>query len=322
MQRFLEAFAIRVNGGREDSISDLVSERNGLVGTMKLCRLKDRQGNIRIGEVRDNERILEYPRRPEKGSTLEQAALELGGKARADGRSGREMEWPSHKRGEVTLLAPVDYQEVWAAGVTYLRSKSARMEESDFSASAYDRVYEAARPELFFKAQPEKVVGPWEAVGIRHDADWSVPEPELAIFLSSGGEMLGCTIGNDMSSRDIEGENLLYLPQAKVYDRSCALGPFLALETSEAAIREWEIHLRILRGETVAVELETRLAQIKRPLSDLIDYLFRCQRFPNGVILLTGTGLVPPDDFTLQEGDRVQIDLSGVGQLENPVVVV
>lgn len=290
---------------------------------IKVCRFRDRQGKVRIGMVGDDDRIREYPGSPpESGSMLERAALDLGAPTDAADRSTRHLEWPSYKREEVTLLAPIDRQEVWAAGVTYLRSKSARMEESDFSASAYDRVYDAARPELFFKAMPDKVVGPGEPVGIRRDAQWSVPEPELSLFLSSEGQLLGCTIGNDMSSRDIEGENLLYLPQAKVYDRSCALGPVLTLQTDEATIREWAIRLRILRGEAVCVEAETTLGQIKRTFTDLIDHLFRCQRFPNGAILLTGTGLVPPDDFTLHEGDRIQIDLSGIGRLENSVIVV
>src|SRR5262249_43976458 len=147
-----------------------------------------------------------------------------------------------------TLYAPVERQEVWAAGVTYLRSKTARMEESNFSATAYDRVYEAERPELFFKALGEKVAATEEPVGIRRDSRWSVPEPELALVLNSRGKIVGCTIGNDMSSRDIEGENLLYLPQAKIYERSCALGPWIILGTPETEVRAWQIRLKILRG--------------------------------------------------------------------------
>src|SRR5262249_23599580 len=153
---------------------------------------------------------------------------------------------------DVRLLSPIEKQEVWAAGVTYLRSKKARMEESDFSASAYDKVYDAARPELFFKAMPEKVVGPGDAVGIRRDAQWSVPEPELALVINSRGQIAGYTIGNDMSARDIEGENLLYLPQAKIYDRSCAVGPFITVGVTEAEARGWQIQLLIQREGTSA----------------------------------------------------------------------
>jgi 2-dehydro-3-deoxy-D-arabinonate dehydratase len=222
----------------------------------------------------------------------------------------------------VRLLAPVERQEVWAAGVTYLRSKKARMEESDFSATAYDRVYEAARPELFFKALGEKVAGPGERVGIRRDARWNVPEPELALVFNSGGEVVGYTVGNDMSSRDIEGENLLYLPQAKVYARSCALGPWIVCGAGEAEARCWEIGVTIERGGGVVFSGSTQVSQIKRSFAELQDYLFRSQQFPAGVVLLTGTGVVPGDDFTLAAGDLVRIRISGIGTLENEVVVV
>ena len=222
----------------------------------------------------------------------------------------------------VKLLAPVDRQEVWAAGVTYLRSKKARMDESEFSANAYDKVYDAARPELFFKSLPEKVVGPGEAVGIRKDARWSVPEPELALMINSRGKIVGCTIGNDMSSRDIEGENLLYLPQAKVYHRSCALGPWIVVGAGEAEAREWQIRMQVGRGGKVVFEGETSVSQIKRSFAELAEFLMRSQSLPHGAVLLTGTGVVPPDDFTLQPHDTVKITISGIGTLENPVVEV
>jgi 2-dehydro-3-deoxy-D-arabinonate dehydratase len=196
------------------------------------------------------------------------------------------------------------------------------MEESDFSASAYDLVYEAARPEIFFKSLPEKVVGPNEPVGIRADAKWSVPEPELALVLNSRGQVAGCTIGNDMSSRDIEGENLLYLPQAKVYDRSCAIGPWLILGASEEAIRAWIIGVEIIRANETVFAGETSLSNLKRSFDELASYLCRSQTFPHGAILLTGTGVVPPDDFTLAAGDLIRITVSGIGTLENPVLVV
>ncbi len=229
---------------------------------------------------------------------------------------------PKIALSEVRLCAPVERQEVWAAGVTYLRSKQARMEESDFSATAYDKVYSAQRPEIFFKSLPEKVVPSGEAVGIRRDARWSVPEPELALVLNSRGKIAGYTIGNDMSSRDIEGENLLYLPQAKTYDRSCALGPCLCLGASEAEARTWEIAIQIRRAGQVAFAGKTSAGQIKRGFEELAEFLFRSQRFPNGAILLTGTGVVPPDGFTLEEADVISINVSGIGALENTVVRV
>ena len=223
---------------------------------------------------------------------------------------------------ELELLTPVERQEVWAAGVTYLRSKTARMEESDFSASAYDRVYEAERPELFFKALPEKVIGPNDAVGIRRDARWNVPEPELVLVLNSRGEIVGYTIGNDMSSRDIEGENALYLPQAKVYHRSCAVGPWILVGSSEAEARTWTIRLEIERSNERVFQGETSVGQIKRSFSELVGFLFRSQVFPHGAMLLTGTGVVPPDQFTLQPGDWIRLHISGIGTLSNRVIEV
>ena len=223
---------------------------------------------------------------------------------------------------EVALLPPVERQEVWAAGVTYLRSKTARMEESDFSATAYDRVYDAERPEIFFKSLGEKAVGPGDKVGIRGDSRWNVPEPELALVMNSRGTLVGCTIGNDMSSRDIEGANLLYLPQAKVYDRSCALGPWIVLATDEAAIRRWTISVAIARGGSDVFSGETGVEKIKRSFQDLIGHLWQSQSFPRGAVLLTGTGVVPDESFTLQAGDRVTIGISGIGTLANTVQVV
>ena len=196
------------------------------------------------------------------------------------------------------------------------------MEESDFSAAAYDRVYDAPRPELFFKALPEKVVGPGDAVGIRADARWSVPEPELAFLLNSRGHIAGYTIGNDMSSRDIEGENLLYLPQAKIYNRSCALGPFVTVGVTETEARTWTIQIQIERAGAEVFRGDVSAGQLKRPFAEMADYLFRSQTFPHGAVLLTGTGIVPPDSFTLQPGDTVRISISGVGVLENSVTQV
>jgi 2-dehydro-3-deoxy-D-arabinonate dehydratase len=196
------------------------------------------------------------------------------------------------------------------------------MVESEFSASAYDLVYDAVRPEIFFKSLPEKVVSPGEAVGIRQDARWNVPEPELALVINSSGKIVGFTIGNDMSSRDIEGENLLYLPQAKIYTGSCAVGPWIVVGPAEDDARRWGIQLEIRRGGNPVFTGETQAGNIKRPFNELVDYLFRSQKFPNGAVLLTGAGVVPPDSFTLEANDLVRIAISGIGVLENPVAVV
>jgi 2-dehydro-3-deoxy-D-arabinonate dehydratase len=220
----------------------------------------------------------------------------------------------------VTLLAPIDRQEVWAAGVTYRRSQVARMEESQGAADFYDRVYAAARPELFFKATPHRVVGPNEAVRIRADARWNVPEPELALVLNSRLELVGYTVGNDMSSRDIEGENPLYLPQAKVYDGSCALGPWITLAPAMPPPAEITIALSIERGGRRVFEGATSIGQMARSFGDLIAWLARDNSFPQGVILLTGTGIVPGDDFTLTPDDTIRITISGIGTLANTVV--
>jgi 2-dehydro-3-deoxy-D-arabinonate dehydratase len=221
---------------------------------------------------------------------------------------------------EKTLLAPVGTQEVWAAGVTYLRSRAARMAESQDSGGGdfYDRVYAAERPELFFKALAHKVVGPGAAVGIRSDATWNVPEPELVLVINPAGKIVGATIGNDMSSRDIEGQNPLYLPQAKVYNRSCALGPGILI-SSEMLPVETRIRLSIERGAETAFTGETSLAQMKRKPQDLVEYLYRDQTFATGAFLLTGTGIVPPDSFTLRRGDTIRIAIDGIGVLVNPV---
>lgn len=218
------------------------------------------------------------------------------------------------------LLAPIGSQEVWAAGVTYLRSRAARMAESKDAGGGdfYDRVYTAERPELFFKSLPHKVVGPGGAVGLRSDASWSVPEPELALLIDPRGRIVGYTVGNDMSSRDIEGQNPLYLPQAKVYNRSCALGPGI-LVTQEPLGAATRIAIEIVRGGAAVFSGQTTLAQLKRRPQELVEYLYRDQTFPFGCFLLTGTGIVPPDSFTLEKGDTVQIEIGGIGKLVNRV---
>src|SRR5450631_80448 len=216
------------------------------------------------------------------------------------------------------LLPPIGSQEVWAAGVTYFRSRDARMEESKGAGGGdfYDRVYHATRPELFFKSMPHRVVGPAGKVAIRDDASWSVPEPELTLFVSPGGKIVGYTIGNDMSSRDIEGENPLYLPQAKVYDRSCALGPCI-LVTDSPLPASTEIRLEIIRAGQTAFSGSTNLSNLKRDPALLVQYLYRDNVFPAGCFLLTGTGIVPPDSFTLNQGDEISISIEGIGTLTN-----
>lgn len=219
-----------------------------------------------------------------------------------------------------SLLAPIGKQEVWAAGVTYYRSRDARMEESKSAGGGdfYDRVYRAERPELFFKGSAHRVAGHSGKVAIRSDASWSVPEPELTLLISPKGKITGYTIGNDMSSRDIEGENPLYLPQAKVYHRSCALGPGI-LVTSASLAASTEIRLSILRSGQAAFSGSTTLASLKRDPATLVEYLYRDNSFPDGCFLLTGTGIVPPDSFTLKNGDEIQIAIDGIGTLVNVV---
>lgn len=221
---------------------------------------------------------------------------------------------------QVRILAPIDLHEVWAAGVTYKRSQVARMEESETGASHYDRVYTAERPEIFFKATPHRVVGPGQPVRIRRDTKWSVPEPELALIISPRMKLVGYTIGNDMSARDIEGENPLYLPQAKVYNACCALGPYILLPEEPLDRVATKISLTIVRKGREVFRGQTDVDQMARSFDDLISWLGKDNSFPNGVVLLTGTGVVPPNDFTLAPGDVVSIDIAGIGTLTNPVV--
>lgn len=224
--------------------------------------------------------------------------------------------------GNVNFQSPVDDQEVWAAGVTYKRSQIARMEESESGASHYDKVYDADRPELFLKATPggNRISGPGEPVRVRYDSSWSVPEPEFTLVCSPDGRIVGYTIGNDMSARDIEGENPLYLPQAKVYKQCCGLGPCVLLASEDFDQNSTTINLEIHRGGELAFQGDTSLEQLHRSLEELVGWLFRESEFPNGALLLTGTGIVPPDEFTLEDGDSVSISVSGIGTLTNPVV--
>ena len=216
------------------------------------------------------------------------------------------------------LLPPVDRQEVWAAGVTYAWSREARVREAQ-TKDVYVQVYDAARPELFFKCAGQKAVGPNDWVGLRGDSHWNVPEPELTLVLNPAMQIVGYTIGNDVSSRDIEGENPLYLPQAKIYRHSCALGPVLRLVDERAELNRLDVLMTISRGGAVAFRGETNTSRIHRDLADLAGYLGRYNDFPHGVLLMTGTGVVPPDGFTLKDGDTVVIEIETIGTLRNDV---
>ena len=218
-----------------------------------------------------------------------------------------------------SLMPPIGNQEIWAAGVTYFRSRDARMEESESSGGDrfYDMVYDADRPELFFKATAERTRGHGDKVCIRSDSSWDVPEPELTLAINSNGKIFGYTVGNDMSSRSIEGENPLYLPQAKVYRGSCAVGPCLVVGAAPA--KEAMISVKITRSGEEVFSGSTEVSQIKRGFDELAEFLFRENEFPKGALLMTGTGVVPDSDFTLSSGDVITIAIDGIGTLENQV---
>jgi 2-dehydro-3-deoxy-D-arabinonate dehydratase len=284
---------------------------------MQLCKVQLETGEVRVGILSDDHvRLLDLEHYPGLHS--------LSDILHANDPPGVAHDLIDEKFSrlslhDVTLLAPIDRQEVWAAGVTYKRSREARERESAGAAQFYDLVYTAKRPELFFKATPHRVVGPGERVRIRQDSRWSVPEPEVALVLSPRLKIVGYTIGNDMSARDIEGENPLYLPQAKVYDHSCALGPVITLAAGMPALERVAIRLTIERRGARVFEGETSLASMARPFDDLVRWLGQDNSFPHGAILLTGTGIVPPDEFHLVAGDLVSIDVSGIGRLANLV---
>jgi 2-dehydro-3-deoxy-D-arabinonate dehydratase len=277
---------------------------------MQVCKLQLETGEIRAGIVADDHvRLLGGIR-----SLSDLLFTYRPSQIAPDLFDPQYQEMPLE---DVTLLAPIDEQEVWAAGVTYKRSQEARERESEGAARFYDLVYSAPRPELFFKANPHRVVGPGGRVHIRRDSKWSVPEPELALVISPQLQIVGYTIGNDMSARDIEGENPLYLPQAKVYDNCCALGPVITLADNLPPPENITIRLAIERNGANVFEGSTRLSAMARTLEDLVTWLGREASFPNGAVLLTGTGIVPPDDFSLAVGDRVTIAITGIGRLTN-----
>lgn len=283
---------------------------------MKLAKYRLPSGETGVGQL-DDERLL---------------PLDLSGRQYLELTDILEADDPlevadflvDHRRAigldQATLVAPIDRQEVWAAGVTYRRSRTARMEESEAAASCYDRVYESPRPELFFKATPHRCAGPGEPLRIRADSKWSVPEPELALVLANDLRLVGFTAGNDMSSRDIEGENPLYLPQAKVYDGCCGLGPSITLASLMPPLEAVEIGIVVRRNGETIFQGTTHLAEMARTFSDLIAWLGRDNSFPHGAFLLTGTGIVPDSDFALAPGDLVTITIDGIGTLVNPIV--
>src|SRR5947209_5357148 len=284
--------------------------------TMQLCKVQLETGEIHVGTVSDDHvHFLNMGLGWASLSDILHSERPL-----AVARDLLDETVGSLPLDEVDFLAPIDQQEVWAAGVTYKRSQEARERESVGAARFYDLVYTASRPELFFKATPGRVVGPGDAVHIRRDSRWSVPEPELALVLSPRLQLVGYSIGNDMSARDIEGENPLYLPQAKVYDACCALGPFVTLAGAMPPAPAIEIRLDIARGGATVFEGRTSVARMARKFEELVDWLGIDNVFPDGVILLTGTGIVPPDEFSLRAGDVVTITVDGIGSLTNPVI--
>ncbi|MCA9199293.1 MAG: fumarylacetoacetate hydrolase family protein [Planctomycetales bacterium] len=282
---------------------------------MKLVKAKNSAGQIVVGIWEDQSVIPLTDFQGEGGLQKLLDATDVGSTARQAAQTDKAI-----RLSDVQLLAPIDQQEVWAAGVTYIRSKAARMEESEAAASCYDRVYVSDRPELFLKATPHRVVGPNGALRIRFDATWNVPEPELTLVLNSRKEFVGFTIGNDMSSRDIEGDNPLYLPQAKVYNQCAGLGPCITLKDAMPAVPEIGIRLAVRRNDAVVFEGETGADQMARSFEELIQWLCRENSFPNGAFLMTGTGIVPDTSFTLQTDDVVAIQIDGIGTLTNTIV--
>lgn len=285
---------------------------------MKLARIRLNDGSQRVAVVHDNTvQPLDLTQIDECHSLMD-----ILNSADPSGLA-RFLLKPDTKvveSADVQFLAPIDQQEVWAAGVTYKRSQVARMEESESAASHYDKVYTADRPELFFKATPNRVSGPGQALRVRSDSSWSVPEPEFTLVINKHGKIVGYTIGNDMSARDIEGENPLYLPQAKFYKQCAGLGPCIQLAEGPLNQDAVDIQLEIRRGGKTISKDATKLSQMKRTPEELVAWLFRENELPNGAFLMTGTGIVPEDNFTLEDGDEVSITITGIGTLTNPIV--
>jgi 2-dehydro-3-deoxy-D-arabinonate dehydratase len=283
---------------------------------MKLAKFRFPDGQIGVGRV-EGDRLLPFDLSSGQYRSLFEI-LEADNPYEAVEFLSREDDEIALE--QVSLLPPIDQQEVWAAGVTYKRSKAARMEESTAAASCYDRVYASPRPELFFKATPNRVAGHGQPLRIRADSNWNVPEPELTLVLSSKLQLVGFTVGNDMSSRDIEGDNPLYLPQAKCYNQSCGLGPWVTLPVGMPPRNDIGIRLVIHRSGKIVFDSRTSVEQMARAFENLIGWLGRDNSFPTGAFLLTGTGIVPDRSFTLEAGDIVEIKIDGIGTLLNPIV--
>src|SRR6056297_2915633 len=281
----------------------------------KVAKFRDSTGATRIGRV-DADRLIPLTPTGEMTRLIDLIAAD-DPIAAAESLS-REPAVAADD--DVEWLPPIDHQEVWAAGVTYKRSQTARMEESEAAASCYDRVYQADRPELFFKATSHRVCGHRQLLRIRSDATWNVPEPEVTLVLCPKLRIVGLTIGNDMSSRDIEGENPLYLPQAKCYDAAAGLGPWIRLVSGPIERDELAVQLTIRRGQSVVFEATTSAAEMAREFTDLVGWLGRDNSFPDGAVLMTGTGVVPNADFTLQAGDWVDITIDTIGTLSNSII--
>lgn len=282
---------------------------------MKVTKFIDRSDSVRVGRVEEDHLIP-----LQLGNTAQTLADLLAANDPIATISSLTEESPILIDDSIRWLPPIDNQEVWAAGVTYKRSQTARMEESEAAASCYDRVYNADRPELFFKATPHRVSGHRQPLRIRADATWNVPEPEITLALSPDLRIVGLTVGNDMSSRDIEGENPLYLPQAKCYDQCAGLGPWIRLFPELPPMDQLQIDLKIVRAGEVVFDQQTSGDQMARTFEDLVGWLGRDNGFPGGAFLMTGTGIVPTSDFTLLPDDMVNITIDGVGTLSNPIV--
>jgi 2-dehydro-3-deoxy-D-arabinonate dehydratase len=284
---------------------------------MKLAKIHNDRGDIQVAIIDDGFVIpLDMKRNP-KVATLADILYSPDPEKLA---KSLILTGVTHSQvNSARFLAPIDRQEVWASGVTYKRSKVAREEESEGAAQFYDKVYSALRPELFFKATPERTAAHGEPIRVRADSKWNVPEPELTLVISPDLRIVGYTIGNDVSSRDIEGENPLYLPQAKVYHGSCSIGPVITLANAIPDPSKCEIRLIIHRNKQVAFDGSTSFSQMNRTPKELVEWLGKENRFPHGVMLMTGTGIVPPDSFSLGIGDVVDISISGIGTLTNPV---
>jgi 2-dehydro-3-deoxy-D-arabinonate dehydratase len=289
---------------------------DALPGVPALCRFRLPDGTVHLGWW-DGSAIADL--RDARGEAPTLAGLLEEGTPLARAAADLALGAPRHALDEVALLPPIDTQEIWAAGVTYERSREARMTESESAADVYWKVYMAERPELFYKGTARLAAGPGQPVRVRADSRWSVPEPELALLVDPRMRIAAFTIGNDVSARDIEGENPLYLPQAKVFAGSCALGPWVVPSESVPDPYSLPIACSISRGGMTIWQDATSTAQMHRRFEDLVTYLYRAMTFPDGVFLLTGTCLVPPDTLTLQSGDVVEIGIRGLGVLRNDV---